>query len=180
MAEVEVFSVGGNGSAVAGQVKNDDIATGAGMWRSVQEPGYGWVWYPALVPKTIQMNNPQRDSIHKIIDAIVRDPKTNKPVLHEDPAAQAAVREHWKGQDVKHKWIPVMAFNEAKEPIREAVSDLKTIVAEQSKMVAQAMENQTKLLALVLSGKVPTPVPADPAPAAPKRRGRPPNSVQGA
>jgi hypothetical protein len=71
-----------------------------------------------------------------------------------------------------------MAFNEAKEPIRESVSELKEILAEQSKQQTEAFNNLTKVLAAVLSGKAPT--PAEPAPAAPKRRGRSPKSAQGA
>ena len=168
MESVEAVSVASSANGViAASVKHEE-ATGAGAWVSVHDPKHGNVWKPALIPKTIQMNNPVKDSIHRIVDVIVRDPNTNKPVMHPDPAALAYVRAHWKDQPEQHDWIPVMAFNEAKEPIRESVNELKSIIVEQNERQIAVF----KMLADALSGKA-TP-PDAPAPSAPKRRGRPP------
>ena len=85
MADEGTVSVGGSG-AISQTVSTKEIVTGAGMWVSVTDPKHGNVWKPALVPQTIQMTNPDPKSIHRVVDVIVRDPNTNKPLLRPDPS----------------------------------------------------------------------------------------------
>lgn len=174
----EVTSVGGNG-LVHGEIKDKSIVTGAGMFQGRIDAKHGQVWYPAKIRKTFQMSNPDGNSVHRIIDVPVTGPDGG-PVWVDDPAALAAVKEHWKGQEVQHDWIPVAKFNEAKEPIREAVMEMKEIMAEQAKAqaaanaaTAQAIRDMGIAISAAFSGKAPTAVTA-PDTAAPKRRGRPP------
>lgn len=164
----EVTSVGGNG-VVVGEVKDKSIVSGAGMFVSKPNGKHGQCWFAGKIVKTMQMSNPDGNSIHRIIDVPVTGPDGGK-ILVDCPAALAAIAEYWKDQPVKHDWIPVMPFNEAKEPIREAVVEMKEIMLEQSRAQTEAFTNLTNVLAQVLSGKAPIV-------AAPKRRGRPPKSA---
>ena len=73
-----------------------------------------------------------------------------------------------------------MALNEPKEPIREAVMEMKEVILAQSKAQTEAFANLANILASVLAGR---PIPSSPTLTlsdAPRRRGRPPKVVAGA
>ena len=172
----EARSISVNGSISA--KLDTKMATGAGQFSSRTVDGKQR-WYAAQVAETFQVSNPNPNERDRIIDVVRKGPD-GKPVMHLDPAAVESIAAYWAGQPEAHDWIPTMAFNEPKEPIREAVMEMKEVILAQSKAQTEAFANLANILASVLAGR---PIPSSPTLTlsdAPRRRGRPPKVVAGA